>query len=208
MPSKPNRTQSAFKLAKERYAELNVNVERALQNLADIPISLHCWQGDDVAGFENAGSALGAGLAVTGHYPGKARTPDELRADLDQALALIPGTHRLNLHASYAEAGRKVERTELRPEHFRRWIDWAKGRGTGIDFNPTFFAHPKAADGLTLSHPDDGIRRFWVEHGVTCRRIGAHIGRELGTPCVTNDWIPDGSKDTPADRKAPRERLA
>src|SRR5690242_504325 len=143
MPSKPNRTQSAFKLAKERYAELNVNVERALQNLADIPISLHCWQGDDVAGFENAGSALGGGLAVTGNYPGKARTPDELRADLEMALSLIPGKHRLNLHSIYGEfGGKKVDRDAFAPEHFRGWIAWAKSQGIGMDFNTTCFSHP------------------------------------------------------------------
>ncbi len=201
--------EQAFHLAQERYAALGVDVERALQRLANISISLHCWQGDDVGGFENTGSDLGGGLAVTGNYPGKARTPDELRADLDKALSLIPGSHRLNLHASYAETGgRRVERNELEPAHFRGWIDWARSQRLGMDFNPTFFAHPKAADGWTLAHRDEGIRRFWIEHGIACRHIGAAIGKALGSPCVTNVWIPDGSKDTPIDRTGPRERLA
>jgi L-rhamnose isomerase len=161
-----------------------------------------------VGGFEKTGAELGGGLAVTGNYPGKARTPDELRADLDKALALIPGRHRLNLHASYAETGgRPIERNEVAPEHFSRWIDWARDRRLGLDFNPTYFAHPKAASGFTLAHPDEGIRRFWVEHGIACRKIGAHFGRTLGTPCITNVWIPDGYKDTPVDRRTPRERL-
>lgn len=203
------RVEQAFALAKERYEELGVDLDRALSRLSGVAISLHCWQGDDVGGFENAGQEIGGGLAVTGNYPGKARTAYELRSDLDKALALIPGRHRLNLHASYAETeGRRVERNDLRPEHFSAWIDWAKGKGMGMDFNPTYFAHPKAADGLTLSHPDDGIRGFWIEHGIACRRIGAAIGEALGTPCITNYWIPDGSKDSPVDRKGPRERLA
>jgi L-rhamnose isomerase len=202
------RHERAFALAKEQYEELGVDVEAALARLAGVAISLHCWQGDDVGGFESTGQAIGGGLAVTGSYPGKARTPDELRADLDRALCLIPGTHRLNLHASYAETGgRRVERDELRPEHFRGWIDWARSKRIGMDFNPTYFAHPRAADGLTLAHPDAGIRAFWIDHGVACRRIGAAIGEALGSPCITNVWIPDGSKDTPVDRKGPRERL-
>jgi len=200
---------SASALARERYAELGVDVDRALKQLAKIPISLHCWQGDDVGGFENVGAALGAGLAVTGNYPGKARTPHELRADVEKALFLIPGKHRLNLHAFYAETGgRRVERNELGPEHFTRWIDWAKRNGLGMDFNPTFFSHPKASDGFTLAHPDKAIRQFWIEHGIACRRIGAAFGKALHTPCITNVWIPDGYKDVPANRKEPRERLA
>jgi L-rhamnose isomerase len=183
-------------------------VDDALETLSRIPISLHCWQGDDVRGFETSDAELGGGLAVTGNYPGSARTPDELRSDLDQAFSLIPGQHRLNLHACYGEfRGRKVDRDEVAPEHFRHWIGWAKSRGLGLDFNPTFFAHPKAADGFTLAHPDKAIRRFWIEHGMCCREIGAAIGKTLGTPCVTNIWIPDGYKDTPVDRCRPRERL-
>jgi L-rhamnose isomerase len=201
-------TEQAYRLAQERYAALGVDLDRALARLADVAVSLHCWQGDDVAGFDSAGAALGGGLAVTGSYPGRARSPDELRADLDMALSLIPGTHRLNLHASYAETGgRRVDRDALRPEHFQGWIDWARDRSMGMDFNPTYFAHPNASDGLTLTHPDDGIRAFWIEHGIACRRIGAAIGRALGSPCVTNVWIPDGSKDTPVDRQGPRARL-
>ncbi len=204
-----NQVERAFALAKERYAEWGVVVERALDHLAKIPISLHCWQGDDVGGFEDLGLGLGGGLAVTGNYPGKARTPDELRADLEQALSLIPGRHRLNLHAFYAETGgRRVDRNALAPEHFQRWIDWAKANRLGMDLNPTFFSHPRAADGFTLAHRDKAIRQFWVEHGIRCRRIGAAIGKALGKTCITNVWIPDGYKDTPADRKGPRERLA
>jgi L-rhamnose isomerase len=201
--------ERAYALARDRYAGLGVDTELARQRLAAIAVSLHCWQGDDVGGFENTGASIGGGLAVTGNYPGKARTPDELRADLEQALSLIPGTHRLNLHASYAETGgRRVERDALRPEHFHGWIDWARAQGLGMDFNPTFFAHPMAADGWTLAAPDPSVRAFWVEHGKACRRIGAAIGAALGSPCVTNVWIPDGWKDTPVDRKGPRERLA
>jgi L-rhamnose isomerase len=201
-------TEAAYELARERYAATGVDAEDALRRLAAVPISVHCWQGDDVGGFENSGAALGAGLAVTGHYPGKARTPEELRADLDRALSLVPGRHRLNLHASYAETGgRRVERDALEPAHFRNWIEWAKAKGIGIDFNPTFFAHPLAADGFTLAHRDRAVRDFWVRHGVACRRIGAAIGAALGSPCVTNVWIPDGYKDAPADRRGPRLRL-
>jgi L-rhamnose isomerase len=199
----------AYEASRQRYAELGVDTDAALQRLGTIPVSIHCWQGDDVGGFEGLADEIGGGLAVTGAYPGKARTPDELRSDFDKALSLIPGTHRLNLHASYAEAGdKKVERNELSPEHFQGWIAWAKDRGVGLDFNPTYFAHPKADDGLTLSHPDVGIRRFWIEHGIACRKIGAAIGAALGSPCVTNVWIPDGMKDLPVDRRGPRERLA
>jgi L-rhamnose isomerase len=206
--SKTAQVEAAFRIAAERYAQLGVDAELALSRLAAIPLSLHCWQGDDVAGFEGSGEAIGGGLAVTGAYPGRARTPDELRADLERALTLIPGRHRLNLHASYAETGgRKVERNQLEPAHFAGWIDWVKHHQMGIDFNPTYFAHPLAADGYTLSHPDDGIRRFWIEHGIACRKIGKAIGAALGSCCVTNVWIPDGSKDIPVDRRSPRERL-
>lgn len=209
MTNQDSRIERAYRLAEEQYAAVGVDVARARERLTGIAVSLHCWQGDDVGGFEQTGAELGGGLAVTGSYPGKARTPDELRADLDQALALLPGRHRLNLHACYAETGgRRVERNQLEPAHFRGWIDWARERRLGLDFNPTFFAHPLAAEGFTLAHRDHGIRRFWIEHGIACRRIGAAFGRELGTACVTNVWIPDGFKDTPVDRKAPRQRLA
>jgi L-rhamnose isomerase len=199
----------AYQLAQERYAALGVDVDAALQALAKLPVSLHCWQGDDVGGFENFGSAIGGGLAVTGNYPGQARTPDELRADLEKALSLIPGNHRVNLHAMYGEfGGKKVDRDEIEVAHFKNWIAWAKANGLGLDFNPTCFAHPKAADGFTLSHRDRSIRQFWIEHCRRSREIGAAMGQALGTPCVTNVWVPDGFKDTPADRQAPRERLA
>jgi len=199
--------EKAYTIAKERYAELGVDCDQAMDRLRKTAISLHCWQGDDVGGFETGEGLTGGGIMATGAYPGKARTPGELRADLDKALSLIPGKHRLNLHAMYAEAGRRIERDELEPRHFAAWIDWAKANGLGMDFNGTFFSHPKADSGLTLSSADEGIRKFWVEHAIACRKIGAAMGKELGTPCVTNLWIPDGYKDIPADRKAPRERL-
>jgi L-rhamnose isomerase len=200
---------TAYSIAQEHYAALGVDAEAALGKLAALSVSLHCWQGDDVGGFEKAGAELGGGLAVTGNYPGKARTLSELRQDLEQALALIPGKHRVNLHACYADlGGKKVDRNELAPAHFQSWIDWSRERGLGLDFNPTYFSHPLAADGFTLSHADKTVRKFWVEHGAACRRIGAEMGRQLGKACVTNVWIPDGYKDLPVDRKAPRERLA
>jgi L-rhamnose isomerase len=204
-----NSIEQAYQLAKERYAELGVDTDAAVKTLADIAISLHCWQGDDVGGFEAPDAELsGGGIQATGNYPGKARNPGELRADLDKALSLIPGPQRLNLHAIYAETeGQRVERNALEPKHFAQWIEWAKERKMGMDFNGSFFSHPKADDGLTLSHPDAGIREFWIEHGIACRRIGAEMGKTLGTPCVTNVWVPDGYKDTPVDRKGPRERL-
>ena len=203
-----NPIESAYHAAKHRYAEAGVDTDAALDRLAGVPISLHCWQGDDVEGFEQFGTGLGGGLAATGNYPGKARTPDDLRADAALALSLIPGRHRFNLHASYGEfSGRKVERNEIGPQHFAGWIDWAKDLGIGLDFNPTYFSHPKAADNFTLSHPDRAIRGFWIEHGIACRRIGAAMGKTLGKACITNLWIPDGMKDTPIDRVGPRERL-
>jgi len=197
----------AYQLAKERYAELGVDTEQAMRVLADVPISLHCWQGDDVGGFERQ-AALDGGIMATGNYPGKARNADELRADLELVLSLIPGRHRLNLHSIYLENdGRPVERDRIETRHFQRWIDWAAGRKIGMDFNPTFFSHPKAADGFTLAHRDPGIRRFWIDHGIACRRIGESIGRQLASPCVTNFWIPDGYKDVTIDRVGPRRLL-
>jgi L-rhamnose isomerase len=199
----------AHEIAKEKYAGIGVDVDAALKQLEAIPVSLHCWQGDDVGGFETAGAQLsGGGIQATGNYPGKARTIQELRGDVEKALSVIPGRHRLNLHASYLDNGGKfVDRTEIEPRHFQSWIDWAKANHLGMDFNPTYFSHPKAADGFTLSHPDKAIRDYWIAHGIACRKIGAEMGRQLGTPTVTNTWIPDGYKDLPADRTAPRERL-
>lgn len=200
--------QQSFRLAKERYAHLGVNVDRALTALARVPVSLHCWQGDDLGGFENFGTGLGGGLVATGNYPGKARTPEELRSDAAKALSLIPGKHRFNLHAFYGEFGsKKVDRNEIEPKYFQNWIDWAKSLGIGLDFNPTCFSHLKASNGFTLAHKDRSIRQFWIEHCQRSRDIGAAIGRALGKTAITNVWIPDGMKDAPADRRGPRERL-
>jgi L-rhamnose isomerase len=203
-----NRIDSAYQLAREQFAELGVDAERAVATLMKTPISIHCWQGDDVGGFENASASLGGGLAVTGNYPGKARTAAQLRADFEQAIKHIPGSHRINLHAIYLDTDARVERDRIAPEHFSRWIDWAKSLGIGIDFNPTLFGHPKASDGFTLSHRDAGIRTFWIDHCIASRHIAEAMGKALSTPTVNNVWIPDGMKDTPADRKGPRERLA
>ena len=201
--------KTAYQAAKQVYAKLGVDTDKALKTLNLTPVSLHCWQGDDVGGFESTSGDLNdSGLIATGGYPGKARTPDELCQDLDKALSLIPGKHRLNLHAIYAETnGKKIDRNKLTPRHFLSWIDWAKKNKMGMDFNGSFFAHPKAASGFTLSSPDNGIRKFWIEHGLACRKIGEYMGRRLGSPCVTNVWIPDGYKDIPVDRKNPRQRL-
>jgi len=202
--------EKAYEMARQRYAGLDVDTDKAMERLSKTAISLHCWQGDDVGGFETSEGLSGGGLVATGAYPGKARAPDELRADMEKAMSLIPGKHRLNLHAMYSEIRQrrsKVDRNELTAEHFAAWIDWAKSNGLGMDFNGTFFSHPKAESGFTLSSADEGTRGFWVEHGIACRKIGAAIGQELGTACVTNLWIPDGYKDIPVDRKGPRQRL-
>jgi L-rhamnose isomerase len=199
--------QSAYAIARERYAALGVDTDAVLKKIETVSISLNCWQGDDVGGFESPGGELTGGIAVTGNYPGKARNATELRRDLELVYRLLPGQHRLNLHAIYLESDQKVERNQIEPRHFSAWVDWAKANGHGLDFNPTCFSHPKAADGFTLSHWDPGIRQFWVEHCIACRKIGEYFGRELGTPAVTNIWVPDGYKDTPADRRGPRLRL-
>jgi L-rhamnose isomerase len=199
--------EQAYSLAKERYAALGVDTDKALAALKPVSISLHCWQGDDVGGFENPGGELGGGIAATGNYPGKARNADELRRDLDVVYSLLPGSHRLNLHAIYLESDTKVERNKIEPRHFSAWKDWAKANHHGVDFNPTCFSHPKAADGFTLAHRDEDIRQFWVEHCIASRKIGEYFGKELGTTCVTNIWVPDGIKDSPADRRTPRRLL-
>jgi L-rhamnose isomerase len=200
---------ASFSAANETYAALGVDVETAISLLAKTPIAIHCWQGDDVRGFEKSGAGdPGGGLAVTGNYPGRARTADELRADLGKVFSLVPGKHRLNLHALYLDnGGVAVDRDAIETRHFSAWIDWAKAQGIGMDFNPTFFAHPKADEGFTLSHRDAGIRAFWIEHGRRARLIAADIARALGSMCVNNVWIPDGYKDTPYDRLSPRRRL-
>jgi L-rhamnose isomerase len=204
----PEQIARGFEQAKKRYADWGVDVDRALATLASIPLSLHCWQGDDVAGFERAGGLSGGGIQATGNYPGRARTADELRADFEAAFGLIPGRHRANLHAIYAETGGKpVERDSLSPEHFRAWIAWARKLGIGLDFNETFFSHPMAESGFTLSSRDPKVRDYWVRHSQSCREIGAAMGRELGSPCIVNLWIADGYKDIPADRHTPRALL-
>ena len=194
--------------AKRKYAKIGVDTEKAIKELKGIPISMHCWQGDDVTGFETTGGASG-GIQTTGNYPGKARTPQELMADVDFAMSLIPGRHRLNLHACYGIHGKAVtDRDKLEPANFKPWVDWAKKRGIGLDFNPTFFSHPKAADGLTLSNPDPKVRAFWVKHGVQCLKIAEYFAKELKSPCTINYWMPDGYKDEPSDRLGPRQRMA
>lgn len=196
-----------YSYAKAAYAALGIDTEKVIEQLKGVKISLHCWQGDDVSGFEDCG-ALSGGIQATGNYPGKARNAEELMADLDKALSLMPGAHKINLHASYAVfEGEPVSRDKLEPEHFAKWVEFAKERGLGLDINPTLFSHPMAADGLTLSHPDEKIRRFWIDHCKAMRKIGAYFGKELGITCVNNIWIPDGYKDTPADRLGPRQRL-
>ncbi|PRX27194.1 L-rhamnose isomerase [Orenia metallireducens] len=204
---KNERIKRAYQLAKEQYGEIGVDTDAAINELNEISISMHCWQGDDVAGFED-NTELSGGIQATGNYPGRARNPEELMADIDKALSLIPGIHRINLHANYAifKDGAKVDRNKLEPKHFKKWVEFAKERGLGLDFNPTFFSHPKAAD-ATLSSEDEEIRKFWIEHGQACLRISEYFATELGKNCTMNIWIPDGFKDVPADRLAPRARL-
>ncbi len=204
----PANLQTAFELAVEQYESLGVTVQEALTKLREISISVHCWQGDDVVGFEGNDGALGNGLAVTGNYPGRARNPDELRSDLELAYSLIPGKHRLNLHALYGEFDEPIDRDAIGVEHFQGWIDWGRSQGVNLDFNPSYFSHEKASDGFTLAHADSGIRQFWVDHGIACRQIAAAMGKAQGNACINNFWVPDGSKDIPAGRKDPRQRLA
>ncbi|WP_299720337.1 L-rhamnose isomerase [uncultured Tateyamaria sp.] len=197
----------SYDSAKAQFADWGIDTEAAIERLKTIPISMHCWQGDDVVGFEQKTGSSGGGIQATGNHPGRARTPEELRADLEFAYSLIPGSHRLNLHAMYLDTDETPDRDEIEYKHFAPWVDWAKDQGLGLDFNPTFFAHTKADDNLTLSHPDQGIRDFWIEHGRRTREIAAGMGAELGSTCVNNIWVPDGYKDTPIDRLAARRRL-
>ena len=201
--------ETVYKDAKDRYAELGVDTDKAIAALKNIPLSLHCWQTDDVGGFEAPDAELsGGGIQVTGNYPGKARNIAEMREDLDKVRSIVPAKHRLNLHMIYGEfGGKKVSREKIGPEHFEGWIDWAGERGMGLDFNGSFFSHPNADDGFTLSHPDKAIREFWIEHGKQSRKIAASIGKALGTPSILNTWIPDGAKDLPVDRLGYRTRL-
>ena len=199
--------EQAFELAKQRYAETGVDVEQAIQRLDSVSVSMHCWQGDDVRGFENPQGTLTGGIQATGNYPGRARNAEELRADLDKALSLIPGPKRLNLHAIYLESDQPVERDAIEPKHFANWVEWAKQNGLGLDFNPSCFSHPLSADGFTLSHADKNIRQFWIDHCKASRHVSAYFGEQLGTPSVMNIWVPDGMKDITVDRMAPRQRL-
>jgi L-rhamnose isomerase len=202
----PNIEQS-YQEAKKLYAAHNIDVDQALVRLEEIKISVHCWQGDDVRGFLFREQELTGGISVTGNYPGAARTPQELRGDLEKAFSLIPGKHKVNLHAIYADTDEKVDLDELEPRHFQPWVDWAREQDLGLDFNPTCFSHEHSKDGFTLSHSDPAIRRFWINHCKASRKIGAYFGEQLGQTCVTNVWVPDGYKDIPSDRMAPRERL-
>lgn len=197
----------SYDSAKAAFADWGVDTETAIARLGTIPISMHCWQGDDVVGFETRSGSSGGGIQATGNHPGRARTPDELRADLEFAYSMIPGRHRLNLHAMYLDTDETPDRDEIEYRHFAPWVDWARQQGIGLDFNPTFFAHGKADDNLTLSHPDQGIRDFWIEHGRRTREIAARMGTELGSDAVNNIWVPDGYKDIPVDRMAARARL-
>ena len=202
-----NSIEQAWELAKQRFAAVGVDVDAALTRLDTLPVSMHCWQGDDVTGFENPDAVLTGGIQATGNYPGKARNAAELRSDLELALTLIPGPKRLNLHAIYLESDTPVARNKIEPRHFSRWVEWAKKHHLGLDFNPSCFSHPLSADGFTLSHTDPKIRQFWIEHCQASRRVSAYFGEQLGTASVMNIWIPDGMKDTPIDRLAPRQRL-
>jgi len=208
-PLPTDRIETAYAAARERYAALGIDAEAALRRALSIPVSLHCWQADDVAGLENQGESMaGAGILATGSYPGKPRTGNELRADLAEAVRLIPGTLRLNLHALYREqAAAKTDRDRITLAQFSEWLAWAGKQNLKLDFNPSFFSHPKASTGLTLSHPDRAVREFWIAHGIASRRVAEGIAQAQGAPVVNNLWIPDGAKDSPVDRWAPRQRL-
>ena len=199
-------TSKALEIAKEFYAGYGVDVDQAIKICDETPISVHCWQGDDVIGFEKKAGALSGGIMTTGNYPGRARNPEELRADLDKVFQFVPGAKKVNIHASYLEADGVVDRNEIEPEHFKNWADWAVERGIGLDFNPTYFSHPLAAKG-TLSAADDKVREFWIEHGIRCRRIGDYFAKRTGKTCVINHWTPDGDKEFPVDTLSPRLRM-
>ena len=196
--------KQAYEIAKEVFGEIGVDTDKVLEKMADFTLSIHCWQGDDVGGFENTGASLDGGLAATGNYPGKAKTAEQLRGDMDKAFSLFPGKKKANVHAIYLESDKPVNRDAIEPKHFEGWINWAKEQGVGLDFNPTCFSHPKASDGLTLSHPDKGIRDFWIEHCIRCREITEYMGKALGQRCIDNIWIPDGYKDIVYDKTNPR----
>lgn len=196
-----------FEEAIKRYEKVGVDVNRALKTLQEVKISMHCWQGDDVIGFLNPDGELTGGIMSTGNYPGRARTPEELRQDIDKAFSLIPGKHKLNLHAMYADTEEQVDLNEIEPKHFKKWVNWAKDREIGLDFNPTFFNHAMFKDGYTLAHPDEKVRDFWIEHGKRSRKISEYFGKELGQKSYNNFWVPDGMKDNPVDRLSPRKRL-
>ena len=199
--------KESYELAKKRYAEYGIDTDKVLETLKNIPISMHCWQGDDVIGFENPDGELTGGIQTTGNYPGKATTPEQLRADIEKAFSLIPGKHRINLHAIYGDFEGNVERDKIEPKHFAKWVEWAKKNNIGLDFNPTCFSHPMSADGMTISHPDKEVRDFWIRHCKASREIAAYFGKELGTPAVTNFWFPDGMKDITVDKYGPRKRM-
>lgn len=197
----------AYQVAKERYAAIGVDTDAALKKLQAIKISMHCWQGDDVKGFMMPEGDLTGGIMSTGNYPGAAKAPDQLRQDLEKAFSLIPGQHKLNLHAIYLDTDEKADLNEIEPKHFEKWVAWAKEQGLGLDFNPTFFSHPMMKDGFTLSHPDKEVRDYWIEHGKRSRKVAEYMGKELGQVCYNNFWVPDGFKDNPVDRLSPRKRL-
>lgn len=199
--------EERYQDAKARYAEIGVDTDAAVKKLQDVKISMHCWQGDDVKGFLNPDGELTGGIMSTGNYPGAALTPDELRQDIEKAFSLIPGTHKLNLHAIYLDADEAVDLNEIEPKHFDKWAKWAKEQGVGLDFNPTFFSHPMMKDGMTLAHPDQAVRDFWIEHGKRSRKIAEYLGKETGQTCINNFWMPDGMKDNPIDRYSPRKRM-
>ena len=196
-----------YEEAKAKYASIGVDTEEVLQKLAEVKISMHCWQGDDVKGFLTPDGELTGGIMATGNYPGAAHTPDQLRQDLEKAFSLIPGNHKLNLHAMYLDTDEPVDLNEIEPKHFEKWVAWAKEQGIGLDFNPTFFSHPMMKDGLTLAHPDKEVRDYWIEHGKRARKIAEYMGKEIGQTCIDNFWMPDGMKDNPIDRLSPRQRL-